>query len=86
MKIGERGQVTIPKEFRQHFGLNPATEIEFSVQSNMLVLKKVRKRLNLERWKGKCKGSLEKMGYRNAISLDGGWRALKDSGLELTEP
>jgi rhodanese-related sulfurtransferase len=29
--------------------------------------------------------NLQKMGYRNAISLDGGWRVLKDSGLELTE-
>jgi rhodanese-related sulfurtransferase len=29
--------------------------------------------------------NLQKMGYRNAISLDGGWRALKESGLELTE-
>ena len=27
--------------------------------------------------------SLGKMGYTNAISLDGGWRALKDSGLPL---
>src|SRR5262249_8392662 len=27
--------------------------------------------------------SLQKMGYTNAISLDGGWRALKDSGLPL---
>jgi rhodanese-related sulfurtransferase len=27
--------------------------------------------------------SLQKMGYTNAISLDGGWRALKESGLEL---
>lgn len=25
--------------------------------------------------------SLQKMGYTHAISLDGGWRALKDSGL-----
>jgi rhodanese-related sulfurtransferase len=30
--------------------------------------------------------NLRKMGYRNAISLDGGWRALKESGLELTQP
>jgi len=29
--------------------------------------------------------NLQKMGYRNAISLDGGWRALKDSGLELEQ-
>jgi rhodanese-related sulfurtransferase len=27
--------------------------------------------------------NLQRMGYTNAISLDGGWRALKDSGLEL---
>ena len=26
--------------------------------------------------------NLQKMGYTNAISLDGGWRALKDSGLK----
>jgi rhodanese-related sulfurtransferase len=27
--------------------------------------------------------NLQKMGYSHAISLDGGWRALKDSGLPL---
>ncbi len=27
--------------------------------------------------------NLQKMGYRNAISLDGGWRALKNSGIKL---
>jgi rhodanese-related sulfurtransferase len=27
--------------------------------------------------------NLQKMGYTGAISLDGGWRALKESGLEL---
>lgn len=27
--------------------------------------------------------NLRKMGYQNPISLDGGWRALKDSGIEL---
>jgi rhodanese-related sulfurtransferase len=27
--------------------------------------------------------SLQKMGYTGAISLDGGWRALKESGLAL---
>jgi rhodanese-related sulfurtransferase len=30
--------------------------------------------------------NLQKMGYLNAISLDGGWRALKESGLEITGP
>jgi rhodanese-related sulfurtransferase len=27
--------------------------------------------------------NLQKMGYEDAISLDGGWRALKESGLDL---
>ena len=27
--------------------------------------------------------SLQKMGYKHAISLDGGWKALKDSGIPL---
>jgi rhodanese-related sulfurtransferase len=27
--------------------------------------------------------NLQKMGYKNPVSLDGGWRALKASGLEL---
>jgi rhodanese-related sulfurtransferase len=27
--------------------------------------------------------NLQKMGYTGAISLDGGWRALKESGLAL---
>ena len=27
--------------------------------------------------------NLQKMGYTDAISLDGGWRALKESGLEI---
>jgi rhodanese-related sulfurtransferase len=27
--------------------------------------------------------NLQKMGYKNPVSLDGGWRALKTSGLDL---
>ncbi len=30
--------------------------------------------------------NLQKMGYTNVISLDGGWRALKESGLPLDLP
>ena len=31
MKLGVRGQVTIPKEIRDTFGLAPDTEIEFEI-------------------------------------------------------
>jgi len=27
--------------------------------------------------------NLQKMGYKNPVSLDGGWKALKESGLEV---
>ena len=40
MKIGERGQVTIPLQYRRRFGLRPATEVEFAVAGGHLVLKK----------------------------------------------
>ena len=30
--------------------------------------------------------NLQKMGYQSAISLDGGWRALKESGLPVEQP
>ena len=30
--------------------------------------------------------NLQKMGYRNIISLDGGWRAIEASGLPLEKP
>jgi AbrB family looped-hinge helix DNA binding protein len=64
MKMGERGQVTIPKKLRERFGLGPKMEIEITVQSEMLVIKKAPKPLKLKNWKGKCKGSLQKLGYR----------------------
>ena len=43
MKIGERGQVTIPQKYRRRFGLSPATDVEFVEQSGQLVLKKAGK-------------------------------------------
>lgn len=42
MQISERGQVTIPKEYRAQFGFLPHTDVEFIARDNELVL--VRKR------------------------------------------
>lgn len=67
MKIGERGQVTIPKVLRERFGLGPDTEVEFHVRRNVLVLRKKTRPLNLDKWKGKCRRSFEELGY---ISVD----------------
>lgn len=44
MQISDRGQVTIPKEYRAQFGFLPNTEVEFVPQNNQLVL--IRKRSN----------------------------------------
>jgi AbrB family looped-hinge helix DNA binding protein len=63
MKVGERGQVTIPKEIRDKFGLGPETDVEFRVVAGSIVLKKAPKKLDLRKWKGHCKDSLAELGY-----------------------
>jgi len=63
MKIGERGQVTIPKDIRDRFGLGPGTEVEFQVVNGSVVLKKAPKRMNLRKWKGRCRESFSELGY-----------------------
>jgi AbrB family looped-hinge helix DNA binding protein len=41
MRIGERGQVVIPKEMRERYGLRPNTEVEFVEERGRLVLRAV---------------------------------------------
>jgi AbrB family looped-hinge helix DNA binding protein len=42
MKIGERGQVTIPKKMREKYGFLPNIEVDFvEAQSGVLIKKKV---------------------------------------------
>ena len=63
MRIGERGRVTIPKEIRDRFGLEPKAEVEFGVVDGSIVLKKAPKKLDLRKWKGRCKDSFADLGY-----------------------
>lgn len=44
MKIGERGQVTIPQQFRRRFGLKPKSQVEFVEVGGNLVLRKAGRR------------------------------------------
>jgi len=37
-RIGERGQVVVPKRLRQKYGLRPDTEVEFLEEGGRLVL------------------------------------------------
>ena len=62
MKVGKRGQVTIPKEIRDRFGIGPKTDVEFSIVEGAIVRKTPRK-LNLAKWKGRCARSFKKLGY-----------------------
>lgn len=41
MKITTKGQVTIPQEIRDKMGLLPHSEVEFVVEGNVVVLRKV---------------------------------------------
>ncbi len=63
MKIGDRGQVTIPKDIRERFGLGPETEVEFQVVQSSIILRKKPKKLNLKKWKGRAKASFAELGY-----------------------
>jgi AbrB family looped-hinge helix DNA binding protein len=40
MRITSKGQVTIPQEVREKFGLLPQTEIEFLVKNNTVSIRK----------------------------------------------
>jgi len=63
MKVGERGQITIPKEIRDRFGIGPESEVEFEIVDSAIVLRKKPKKLNLKKWKGRCKESFRELGY-----------------------
>ena len=63
MRVGERGQVTIPKEIRDQFGIGANSEVEFHVDNGVIVLRKSPKRLELEKWKGRCRSSFKALGY-----------------------
>ena len=63
MKVGERGQVTIPKGIRDRFGIGPETEVEFSVTKDSIVLRKTPGKLELAKWKGRCAKSFRNLGY-----------------------
>ena len=41
MRVGEKGQVTIPKELRDQLGLGAGSEVAFELQDESLVIRKV---------------------------------------------
>ena len=61
MKVGERGQVTIPKSIREQVGIEPNSEVEFSVARGTIVLRKQAPKLNLRNWRGACHSSFDEL-------------------------
>jgi len=69
MKISERGQITIPKHFREQFGLTPNIEVDVRVKAGMLVVeprKDAQKfRAALEKWRGHGAKHLKGLGFKS---------------------
>jgi AbrB family looped-hinge helix DNA binding protein len=63
MKVGERGQVTIPLEIRRKFGIDSGTPVEFRIVDGTIVLKKSPAKLGIRKWRGKCADLFAKLGY-----------------------
>jgi AbrB family looped-hinge helix DNA binding protein len=74
MKMGERGQVTVPKEIRDRFGLGPETDVEFQIVNGSIVLKKAAKKLDIRKWKGRCGRNFSKLGYSSVDEFIDGVR------------
>ena len=54
IKVGQCGQVTIPNELRDGFGIGPGTDVEFSI---------VEWSIDLAKWKGRCALSFRNLSY-----------------------
>jgi len=60
MRITSKGQVTIPQDFRERFGLLPHTEVEFVEEAGTVVLRKAKGGNRQAReWVRRYRGSLK---------------------------
>ncbi len=72
-KLTQKGQVTIPAQFRKQYGLQPGDQIEFKSRKNELVLIKKRNKINDAFGLIKVKSKVSLKDIQNAIesgSLD----------------
>ena len=52
MRITEKGQVTIPKAFRDRYGLRPGSEVEFVECDHRVVLEKAQRQDVWDKYRG----------------------------------
>ena len=62
-RIGPKGQVVIPKMFRDQLGIAPGDEVDFSLDDGMLIVKAVHPSSTL-------RGSLEGSGLIELLEAD----------------
>lgn len=63
MRVTEKGQVTIPKELRDEYGIGAGTEVRFEPGDDMIVVRKVeaesgRGRALVERLRGRSDAAM----------------------------
>lgn len=59
MRITSKGQVTIPQDIRERYGLLPHTEVEFAVDDGVVVLRKAEGgNRRVREWARQNRGSL----------------------------
>jgi AbrB family looped-hinge helix DNA binding protein len=60
MRITSKGQVTIPQDIRERFGLLPHTEVEFVIEGNVVVIRKAESgNVKAREWVRTYRGSLK---------------------------
>lgn len=58
MKITSKGQVTIPQEMRERYGLHPQTEVEFAGGDGGVMIRPARtKKGRFREWIARARGS-----------------------------
>lgn len=62
-KVGERGQVTIPKDLRDRYGVRAGQEVVFEEHPNGLLLKKVTPQDSLRALLGRIKKKIDVDSY-----------------------
>ena len=67
MRISERGQITIPKSLRDHFGVNHNVEVEITPTGRGLL---IQKRTAAEHPVDRINGILDSGTFRDGVSVD----------------
>ncbi|MGE0500914.1 MAG: AbrB/MazE/SpoVT family DNA-binding domain-containing protein [Rhizobiaceae bacterium] len=75
MRVTTKGQVTIPKEIRDHLGIVPGSEVEFVREETGVVLKKRARQVqtrpeDFDAWAKRVAGTFDTMGMDGKDYID----------------